>query len=531
MPCKILQSPLCFRTLAFLPVLLCAPAFAQVTLPLPTPFRCARPSGTIRPRELRTDLDIDPLKRMEAPLRPVVDEEALTDPEYELMKDLTAEDPQPRPDSGPGGILPDSSLFYVLAGLNGTNTGWNPPDCTLAVGPNSVVEAANGVVQIYTRGAGRLQVSNTLDMQTFMNWTHSSPYDCRALYDPSGHFIVSYDSRAYKDANGVTHQNFLLAVSQTDDATGAWWTYNFDTIPITSDNPNFVKGDIPLFDFPDIGLDAGNLYITANVFGNKAYYGATLIALDKVALERGGTLYGFHDNGLNSTLTPPFVRSNQSGFSYMVFPQEFSSKVGVYAWSGAVSSGKVSLSGPYSITVPYYAPPPAAVQPGSVLLDTLDGRFQDKTTQVGDTVYAVHAVDDHGFPDVRAYQLDALHDKMAQVTTLYATATSCDFNPSIAANDQGTVVVNWNYTDSNRTRSVFESIRAVVLGPTKSWPAHLSGVSIPTATSAVSLTTFRNGDYSMTVVDPLSQNVFWGINQAALSPDLWNTFLFSYQTP
>jgi hypothetical protein len=515
------------------------PGAAVAQTPLPQAHRMAKvmPSGVMIPSASNVSNLLHFDRPVAVPFRPVIDGEALSNPEYATLKQLIGTGEGVRKDSG-GDIQPMVSPFYVTAGLNMTDTaGWYPPDDSLAVGPTTAVQPVNGTVRIYKRTAAGLTVFSTTDMSAFMNWSTTDPFDCRVIYDKvGGHFIVSYSSFQYKDSTATSHQYFLLAVSQTSDATGAWWTYNFDTIPFVSYNPNFVAGDVPFFDFPDIGFDANNFYVTANIFGNDAYYGASLFAFDLNSLETGNGLAGYYWNGLNSTLTPPYVASEGTGgFHYFLYPIEYSGSIGYYGLVGNVNTTAPILSGPYAVTVPYYTPPSAAIQPGGATLDTIDGRFQDKITQVGDTIYAVHAVGDSGYSDVQAYAFNAYTATLLQTTTLYASTLSFDFNPSITANAAGTAVVNWDYTipAPRNGKGTYESVRAQILSAAKKpWPAHAAGTAVPGAISNYASTLFRNGDYSMTVLDPINSKLFWGVNQAVLDAGShWNTYLFSYKTP
>src|SRR5207249_3682032 len=60
-----------------------------------------------------------------------------------------------------------------------------------------------------------------------------------------------------------------------------------------------------------------------------------------------------------------------------------------------------------AIAVSAYTIPPGAAQPGTgSTLDTLDNRFVNASTQVGDSLWNVHAVDSSGFPRPLFYEID-----------------------------------------------------------------------------------------------------------------------------
>jgi hypothetical protein len=106
------------------------------------------------------------------------------------------------------------------------------------------------------------------------------------------------------------------------------------------------------------------------------------------------------------------------------------------------------LTGPFNVnTGSLCAVPAPAAQPGTTnVLDTLDTRFQAPGTQIGNALYQVHTCGP-GLPRVEVLQLDFAANTLSRLDVLRATASSYDFNPSLATNDAGDVMVNWSSTD------------------------------------------------------------------------------------
>ncbi len=485
----------------------------------------------------------------EIPFRPVIGNRALNADEFRLLKSRVAAvrprfkpgiPPHSDPASAPdwGGINPMTpGYLYETNALNAYETGgWYPADDSLAVGVNSAIQPANSAVGIFSRDPSGLYLQFLTDANTFMNFPFTPPFDPRAVYDyQNGHFFISFGSFPFVDANGP-HFYVLLAVSKTNDALGTWYTYAIDYVPL---NTGVVAADEPvLFDYPDLGMDASNVYITGNIFGNAGgYYGSSILAFDKAALEAGKSKVPMAVfNGLNSTLTPPYVwAQGPSKQSYFVFnqpgvtgPTAGTGYIGLYAVTGSVKSNTIKLSAPYNVVVPYYDVPAAAEQPGFYPLDSLDTRFQDKTTQRGETVYAVNCVSLLSFPMITAYQFNGATAKLAQSINLITSPTSCDFNPSIANNGKGITVINWDSTDISKTVAAdnsYENVRSITLG--KSWGTKpQAGTLVPFSGSTQPYFLFRNGDYSMTVVDPVYDEYFWGINQNIYDIYDWNSYIF-----
>lgn len=492
--------------------------------------------------------------KVTVPFHPLLHNKALTMKEYEALKNKNGHSLSAR--NGRDAAFSENSFsplaspsssngfLYTGAGLNQNQAGGSyPSDCSLAVGPSYAVEPSNSVVAIYSKTltdstASLTQLSIT-DANTFMNWpamqgvdpngntNYSGAFDPRVVYDERGkRFIVTYDAFPYVDANGVYHSPMLLAISQSSDPTGAWDTYNVDVAASITTDP--INNPTPFLDFPNLGIDDSNIYITADVLGTY-YQGATLLVLNRTEFESGvpnGSIW----TGLNGTLTPPFVRTaGTNNSSYFVFSQPYSTAVGMYALTGGTNP---VLSTAYSITVPYYEIPPNATQPGGATLDTLDARFQDKIVQVGDSVYAVHSVSSNNFPTVRAYELDGYQETLKQTIDCYRTATSDDFNPSITVNDIGSVAINWNCTDIGTRTSpltTFETIAVATLSGKKPWVAHTKGKIVAGSASDRARYNFRNGDYSMLVLDPTNPLVAWGVNMNTADYFVWQNYIFGFK--
>src|SRR5207244_5984732 len=101
------------------------------------------------------------------------------------------------------------------------------------------------------------------------------------------------------------------------------------------------------------------------------------------------------------------------------------------------------------ITVPAYTVPAKAPEPApGVPLDTSDARFVNASAQVGDMVFNVHSVDSGGFATPESYQFNAATSSVVQSGFFFASATSSDWNASLAVNTNFEVFVTWSSTDT-----------------------------------------------------------------------------------
>jgi hypothetical protein len=177
------------------------------------------------------------------------------------------------------------------------------------------------------------------------------------------------------------------------------------------------------------------------------------------------------------------------------------------------SRAGIGLTGPVSITVPSYSVPPSAHQPGTTkLLDTSDSRFVNASTQSGNDLWQSHTIALGGFPAPKFYRLNTSTNTVSQSGFYFASATSDDFNASIAANDAGDCFVTWTSTDASAGRNAQVRLSGKLSG----------NAGISAGPSAFTSNTFyhpsadnpeRWGDYSAVTTDPLNAANAWLVNE------------------
>lgn len=122
-----------------------------------------------------------------------------------------------------------------------------PPDPELAVGPNHILAVVNVAFEIYDKNGNSLVGPTTFF--SFFNGNSS----CTSVFDPN----ALYDEQADRyimgiDADGT---NYCIAVSNTNDPTGSWSIYAFQT----------ATGN-EFFDYPHAGVGNDAIYMGANMF-------------------------------------------------------------------------------------------------------------------------------------------------------------------------------------------------------------------------------------------------------------------------
>ncbi|HEV2365164.1 MAG TPA: hypothetical protein VGS12_13315 [Caulobacteraceae bacterium] len=343
--------------------------------------------------------------------------------------------PQERPSllagsiDAPGSFTGLTHYDQRILADNGNQFSLEPPDQALAVGNRFVLEVVNNAIQIYD-GKGNALLSAPVSTNRFMNQVSAinrsyeneeGPFlsDPRAYYDAAtGHFFVS-EWATLNDASGnplfISVQ--FLAVSATNDPTGNWYIYSWET---TNSN---TPGCPCLPDFNMLGADANGIYVSNNLFSlfTGGFVGATIYALPKAGLETATnvTLSQFpilpNDFSIHPTALPPNVSgaSEANGTEYAVEAEDdltnsgTAKSVNVWAISGtntltsaspaltlnavSVPAEKVNAVLPPAPQMDGTRPLGASLSPPGPVptLNPDDGRFSAMPYYVNGQVYAV----------------------------------------------------------------------------------------------------------------------------------------------
>jgi len=406
-----------------------------------------------------------------------------------------------------GAVKPFTEAFAPLAtpvikltNFNGHSSteGLRPPDTHGAVGTTHFVQITNSHIDMWTRqNTQTLPLAKSVTLATFFGYTAETLFDPRVVYDSTwNRWIVTAD--AFPES--ATVQRFFIAVSTTADPTGSFFIYNL--------NVTFFTGDF--YDFPQLGMDQDAVLFTANIFNGTSFHGADFFAVAKARLYNG---LGFSVpvfTGLVGTLAPPIVRDQNSSTFLIAAPP---SGTTFSKYTARDTSKATTLTGPVSITVPSYSVPPSAHQPGTTkLLDTSDSRFVNASTQSGNDLWQTHTIALGSFPGPKFYRLDTSANTVSQSGFYFASATSDDFNASIAANDAGNCFVTWTSTDASAGRNAqvrlsgkLSADAGIAAGP--------FAFTSPTFYHPSADNPERWGDYSAVTTDPLDPTRAWLVNE------------------
>lgn len=220
-----------------------------------------------------------------------------------------------------------------FAGLNhyqqrysrgGNQFSLEPPDQALCVGNGYILEATNDVLNIFNSAGHSVLPDNTatnivagfprdvnhaVDLNSFYGYAPAinratgvaGPFitDPTCVYDAAtGRFFLVVLTLDTLPNGAFTHGNHLdLAVSDSSNPTGSWSVYQINVIGDGS-NSDPDNACPCLGDYPHIGADAYNIYLTTNAYpweGN-GFAGAQVYAVNKWDLAAGtATAYAHFD--------------------------------------------------------------------------------------------------------------------------------------------------------------------------------------------------------------------------------------------
>ncbi len=281
----------------------------------------------------------------------------------------------------------NSTAASQVTGFDGMNfldsvNGYVPPDTSIAVGTQYVVETVNAQIQIYDKTTGQAMLPNT-PLYNFFGESGVSPYQAVATYDDiAGRYIVA--------ANGG-NTNLLLAVSIDGNPLDGFNLYNLNVSQFGSYNFN-----------TKIGWNADQVVVT---FDTNTYPGyepeSQVISLATSSLfastppsnlNLGTDYFVNYLANQNNGLAPATMHGAAPGSPMYFVQQAF---IGSENSLNVVTGYNLLSNAPYfnigDIGVDYYTPPPQAVQPSGAPIYTngseiLNADWRDGLLVAGQTI-------------------------------------------------------------------------------------------------------------------------------------------------
>jgi hypothetical protein len=392
-----------------------------------------------------------------------------------------------------------------------------PPDTMGAVGPDHLVSFLNTEVGFFDKAGNRTNSTTTLDafwlpLISSKNLPDNS-FDPKVLYDQHSDRFVAVTLTGQPPQKSWV----LLARSNSSDPGQGWSQW-----AIPTDNNLWA-------DYPGLGIDANNIYITTNLFDNSNnFHFIKVWVVPKSGLVAGqdpqnvtamGNPFNFTGplNGGPFSFQPSHVFGSP-GSAYIVGEQ--------YPAGSALRVGKIyplpfadlGAPGVSSYPVPRTLPDAPLDR-----IDTGDSRIQNVVYRNG------HLFTTHTIPDptstktrVRWYELSPSPLTRVQEGTI-SDPNRFYYYPSIAVNSAGDIGIGFSGSSSSPPEypGAYYTARRAADPPGTMQPVSLLKSGQAAYYKVIRNSSNRWGDFSATVVDPVDDMTFWTVQEIAYTP-VWN---------
>lgn len=397
-----------------------------------------------------------------------------------------------------------ATLQQDFEGIIGS--GLEPPDPILAVGPNDVLIATNGGLQVFNKSGTAL--TGVLSPSSFFgaNSQFEIQSDPKVIYDAeSGRYFgvwIGYDSQTDTGA-------WFLVVSTSSSATGTFQRYQIDE-----------PASIP--DFPGLGVCTDKIVLTANDFNGAGtvYKGVVAVALDKSAALAGSIpassrFFNVQESGGGQAFTASPVQSmNPTTTCNMVAISQNGQSIQNYKITGLPPSASLATLSP--VTLPRAVTTPVdATQKGSTRKVTTGGSIKIR----GDASYrnvnggSIWLGSNTGCrfsrfrPTVTCLHLAELQNVDTTPTLrqqiIFGAADTWSYYPAIRTDNSNNATLV--YTRSSSTE--FPSLRYTTR--LDSAPLGLLEASVQLVAGSAAYTGSRWGDYQGAALDPSDNRSIW----------------------
>jgi hypothetical protein len=422
--------------------------------------------------------------------------------------------------SSPAPLAPilDSSF----AGLGNPPHGQDviPPDTMGAAGPNHLVSLLNSDFGVFSKSGTLLQKVSLQNFWASLGTAEGEPanfpFDPKILYDQySGRFVTVTLGGTDSPDSWV-----MVAVSSTSDPLDQW-----DKWAIDADRNNNVTQTTNSADYPGLGVDQFNIYITANMFdgnGGAQYGKVWVIPKPQLLTNPGATITWFEFDAANRTgfSRQPAHSFGASAAEYLV-SEGSSSQLLLTRIDNA--SGIPVLHPPVPIQVASYVSSdstPGAPQPGNDnTIDTADTRVLNAVYRNGSVWATHHVVGPGGNVEVAWYRIDPAANSGSGAVLAQGRirdAVRWYYYPSIGVNQDNVAAIGFSgsstvefvggyYTIIRPSSGIADPVSPLKSGEAPYYKTFTSGTN-------------RWGDFSATMVDPSDDTSFWTLQEYADLP-------------
>ena len=438
------------------------------------------------------------------------------------------------PQAPPAGGQSYEAVYY---------TGWIPPDPIIVATPSDIMVAVNKSFYIANKSnPGTLLYSTTLNSWFGLS-SNYSVFDPKLVYDFINNRVILV-ALATDTTVTPNRSRYAVSVSRQSSAMGNWYTYTFDaTLNGSTPTNNWA-------DYPGVGTDGTNLYITANMFdfGGAGFQYSKVRMFKLSELYAGSTPPGWWDFWAYQHADARTVFTLQPAHHYLSGPPMYfiaadnnlstsSGNIlttfridGYSGWPGTPPSfvrvNTFTTSNAFSV-------PPNASQPGtSTLIETGDDRILSARYWGGD-IWATQTCTNSGRSALCVYGVTTGGFKFFDTSYGWGNGGVSDYYyPAIALDRYENVAIVF----SRSSASEYASIRYTGMMWNESFLQNSAQIKAGEDTY-INVYNGRNrwGDYTGIERDPLDGQTFWMFNEYA-KPRVsgvgrWSTWIFTAYFP
>lgn len=428
----------------------------------------------------------------------------------------------------------------VGQGDYGFSVQYSPPDTVGAVGATQYVQWVNTYFAVFNKTTGA--IASGFPKAGNSPWVGFGG-GCETNND--GDPIVQYDKLANRwilTQFSVSTTPYLqcVAVSQTSDATGAYYRYAFS------------YGNTQFNDYPKMGVWPDGYYISYNIFNNaRTFAGSKVCAFDRTKMLVGNptatqqcfqlsTSYGgLLPSDLDGVTAPPvgspnfFMNFGSNSLNLWKFHVDFA------------NSANTTFTGPTNIPVAAFnaacsgggacIPQPGTSNKLDSLADRLMYRLAYRNRSGVESLLVNHSVTvgnkRTGITSVRWYEVRTPNGtpSVFQQGTLGTSDGIHRWMGSIAMDKVGDIALGYSASSG----SVSPSIRYTGRVPTDALGTMQTENILQAGGGSQTGTLHRWGDYSAMTVDPVDDCTFWYTTEYLKANGTWNwsTRIASFKFP
>ncbi|MCP2499980.1 MAG: hypothetical protein NCA08_00170 [Deltaproteobacteria bacterium] len=416
----------------------------------------------------------------------------------------------------PSAPAPDSS-FAGLGNPPRSEGDVIPPDTMGAAGPNHLVSILNSDFGVFGKATGQLLQKRSLQsfwgsLGTAPGEPANFPFDPKILYDQhSGRFVAVTLGGRTPSGSWI-----MIAVSPPSDPTGAWSKWAID-----ADLDNNVQQFNNVADFPGLGVDAFNVYVTANMFDGPSAQYSKVWVIPKTQLLAASppatiTWFEFRDPPGSDFTMQPAHTFGTPGVEYILFEGAVN-HLGV-AWIDNLA-GTPAWNFPLQVPVTPYASNflPGAPQPGTdCTVDTADTRLLNAVYRNG-SVWATHNVaGPSGKVEVAWYRINPGTGAVESQGRINDPSLWY-YYPSVAVNKDNVAAIGFSGSSTGEYIGGYYTIIQPSTGTAE--PVVRLKAGEATYVKVFSGGENRWGDFSATTVDPTDDTSFWTLQEYAMTHD------------